>query len=243
MSWAMPNYSADFQIDTTPGGASPSWASMCDGFDNVAPAINETVQEYYSMCAKGYGSSDVVGLHLKYTLTGVRKVGDPAQDFICGLMLNLMAGRRTKIRVTTPNADGTALRITANATVENITPWGGASNAIGGVSVTIAVNGRPIIETLPASENLAVSSAAGAATGQTVLTVVPTFPDAGCKFVYAYGDTAPVATAGAMLTGWNDFVNGATYEIPTDKKVTVAMVNISTYTVLGSGSATVVAKA
>ena len=75
----MPNYSADFQIDTTPGGASPTWASMCDGFDNVAPAINETVQEYFSLCAKGYGSSDVVALHLKFTLSGVRKVGDAAE--------------------------------------------------------------------------------------------------------------------------------------------------------------------
>ena len=241
MSWAMPNYSADFQIDTTPGAASRSWASMCDGFDNVAPAINETVQEYFSLCAKGYGSSDVVALHLKFTLSGVRKVGDAAQDFVAGCMLNLMGGRRTSIRVTTPNSDGTATRITCNATLENITPWGGASNAIGGISVTIAVNGRPVVETLASSTVLTVTSAAGAAVGQTVLTVVPTFPDAGCKYVYAYGDNAPAATTGAMLTGWNDFTNGATYEIANGKKVTVAMVNISTYTVVGSGNATVVA--
>lgn len=240
MSWAMPNYAADFQIDVTPGGASRTWASMCDGFDNISVAINETVQEYYSMCAKGYGSSDVVALHLKYTLTGVRKVGDTAQDFIAGLVTNLMGGRRTAIRVTTPNADGTALRLTADATVENITPWGGATNAIGGISVTIAVNGRPIAETLAASTTLTVTSAAGSASGQTVLTVVPTFPDAGCKFVYAYGDNAPAATPGSMLTGWNDFTNGGTYAITNGKKVTVAMVNISTYTVVGSGNATVV---
>jgi hypothetical protein len=237
----MPNYSADFQIDTTPGGASRTWASMCDGFDNVAPAINETVQEYFSLCAKGYGSSDVVALHLKFTLSGVRKVGDAAQDYIAACMLKLMGGRRTSVRVTTPNADGTATRITAAATLENITPWGGASNAIGGISVTIAVNGRPVVETLAASENLTVTSAAGTASGQTVLTVVPTFPDAGCKFVYLWGDTAPAATAGAMLPPeWNDFVNGATYAIANGQKVTVAMVNVSTNTVVGSGNATVV---
>jgi hypothetical protein len=76
-----------------------------------------------------------------------------------------------------------------------------------------------------------------------VLTVVPTFPDAGCKFVYAYGDTAPVATNGEVLTGWNDFVNGATYQIAGGKKVTVAMVNVSTFVVVGNGNATVVAGA
>ena len=56
-----------------------------------------------------------------------------------------------------------------------------------------------------------------------------------------WGDTAPVATAGAMLPPeWNDFVNGATYAIANGKKVTVAMVNVSTNTVVGSGNATVV---
>jgi hypothetical protein len=45
------------------------------------------------------------------------------------------------------------------------------------------------------------------------------------------------------LTGWNDFINGATYEIPSGKKVTVAMVNVSTYIVVGNGNATVVAHA
>jgi hypothetical protein len=81
---------------------------------------------------------------------------------------------------------------------------------------------------------------AGTAAGTTVITVVPTFPDAGCKFVYAYGDTAPTATNGSVLTGWNDFTNGATYLIPNGKKVTVAMVNVSTYIVVGNGNATVV---
>ena len=79
--------------------------------------------------------------------------------------------------------------------------------------------------------------------GTTVLTVVPTFPDAGCKFVYKVGNTAPTATAGSVITDWNDFVNGATYQIASGKYVTVAMINVSTYTVVGSGSATVVAAA
>ena len=74
-----------------------------------------------------------------------------------------------------------------------------------------------------------------------MLTVVPTYPDAGCKYVYAYGDTAPAATAGSVITDWNTFTNGATYEIASGQKVTVAMVNVSTYVVVGSGNATVVA--
>jgi hypothetical protein len=97
------------------------------------------------------------------------------------------------------------------------------------------------VETIAASDTLTVSSVAGTVAGTTVLTVVPTFPDAGCKFVYAYGETAPTATAGEVLTGWNDFVNGATYQIANGQNVTVAMVNVSTYIVTGSGTAAVVA--
>jgi hypothetical protein len=59
--------------------------------------------------------------------------------------------------------------------------------------------------------------------------------------VYSFGDTAPVANVGDIITDWNDFVNGATYQIASGKKVTVAMVNVSVFAVTGSGNATVVA--
>jgi hypothetical protein len=151
-----------------------------------------------------------------------------------------MEGRKTNLRLSLANADGTVTRYTNKVTMKNISAIGGNTTDGAAVSVTFSFNGPPIVETVAATEQLTVTSAAGAATGQTVLTVVPTFPDAGCKFVYAYGETAPVATAGSVLTDWNTFSNGATYEIAAGQKVTVAMVNVSTYVVVGSGNATVV---
>ena len=53
-------------------------------------------------------------------------------------------------------------------------------------------------------------------------------------------DSGEIRVNGSVLTGWNDFTNGATYLIPNGKKVTVAMVNVSTYIVVGNGNATVV---
>ena len=106
--------------------------------------------------------------------------------------------------------------------------------------------GQPLPQgssTFSPSTALTVTSAAGTALGQTVLTVVPTFPDAGCKYVYAYGDTAPTATTGAMLTGWNDFTNGATYSIPNGKYITVALINKQTGYVVSGGNTTLVVKA
>ena len=174
------------------------------------------------------------------SLTGVRKVGDAAQDFIFGQRFNLMEGRKTNFRLSVANADGTVTRYTNRVTMKNISSFGGATTDGAAVSVDMSFNGRPIVETLAATAALTVSSVAGPAAGQTVLTVVPTFPDAGSKYVYAVGKSAPTAEAGTVLTGWNDFVNGGTYQIAAEQYVTVASVNVATFIVGGSGNAVVV---
>lgn len=240
MSYLLTQYGVELEIDTTPFAASRTWVPVCDGFNNLTEALNEQVQEYYFLCGKGFGSDEVTGIHPVLSLTGVRKIGDAAQDFIFGNRLNLMEGRKTNLRLSLANADGTVTRYTNKVTMKNVSSFGGATTDGAAVSVDFSFNGRPLTETIAASTALTVSSVAGTAAGTTVITVVPTFPDAGCKFVYAYGDTAPTATNGSVLTGWNDFTNGATYLIPNGKKVTVAMVNVSTYIVVGNGNATVV---
>lgn len=243
MSYLLAVYGVDLEIDTTPFASARTWAPVCDGFNNVTEALNEQVQEYFFLCGKGFGSDEVTGIHPVIQLTGVRKIGDAAQDFIFGNRLNLMEARKTNLRLSVANADGSVTRYTNRVTMKNVSSFGGASTDGAAVSVDFSFNGRPIVDTVAASMALTVSSVAGTiAINDTVLTVVPTFPDAGCKFVYAYGDTAPTATNGSVLTGWNDFVNGATYSIANGKKVTVAMVNVSTYVVVGNGNATVVSK-
>ena len=243
MSYLLTQYGVELEIDTTPFSAARTWVPVCDGFNNLTEALNEQVQEYYFLCGKGFGSDEVTGIHPVIQLTGVRKIGDAAQDFIFGNRLNLMEARKTNLRLSMANADGTVTRYTNRVTMKNVSSFGGATTDGAAVSVDFSFNGRPVVETVAASTALTVTSVSGTGAGTTVLTVVPTFPDAGCKFVYAYGDTAPVATNGEVLTGWNDFVNGATYQIAGGKKVTVAMVNVSTCVVVGNGNATVVAGA
>jgi hypothetical protein len=240
MSYLLTQYGVELEIDTTPFAAARTWAPVCDGFNNLTEALNEQVQEYFFLCGKGFGSDEVTGIHPVIQLSGVRKVGDAAQDFIFRNRLNLMEARKTNLRLSLANADGTVTRYTNRVTMKNVSSFGGATTDGAAVSVDFSFNGRPVVEIVAASETLTVTSAAGAASGSTVLTVVPTFPDAGCKFVYAVGDEAPSATPGNVLTDWNDFVNGATYQLASGKKVTVAMVNVSTYIVVGSGNATVV---
>lgn len=235
MSYLLTQYGIDIEIDVTPFESAPTWAPICDGWNNLTEAMNEQAQEYFFLCGKGYGSTEVTGIHPVLQLTGVRKIGDTAQDFIMRQRLNLMEGRKTTLRLSIANADGTVTRFTNKVTMSNVSSFGGATTDGAAISCDFAFNGRPIVEIVAASTSLTVTSVAGAAVGQTVITVVPTYPDAGCKFVWKDGDTAPVATVGSVIADWNDFTNGATYS-PAGSNATVAMVNTTTFVVVGSGS-------
>ena len=217
MSYLLALYGVDLEIDTTPFASARTYVPVCDGFNNMTEALNEQMQEYFFLCGKGFGSEEVTAIHPQIQLSGVRKIGDAAQDFIFGNRLNLMEARRTNL--------------------------GGSTNEGAAVTVDFYFNGRPLVETLAPSTTLTITSVAGTDVGTTVLTVVPTYPDANCKFVYKYATTtAPAADVDDIITDWNDFTNGATFAIPNDDKVTIAMVNVSTYKVVGSGNATVVSK-
>jgi hypothetical protein len=245
MSWLLTQYGVELEINTTPFGTAPTWAPVCDGFNNVSKNVNEQVQEFFFLCGKGWGSSEVTGARPVLTLTGVRKVGDAAQEYIFSTQYKFLNGRKTQLRKSTMNADGTIQRETLNVTLQNLQDMGGNTTDGASISVEFAQNGPPIVETLTAGGTVTVTSVAGASVGTTVLTAVPTFPDAGCKYVWKVGDAsdAPAADAGDILTDWNDFSNGATYQIASGTKVTVAMVNVATYACVSSGNVTVVAKA
>lgn len=245
MSWLLTQYGVDFEIDTTPFGTAPTWKPVCDGFDNVSVNNNEQVQEFFFLCGKGWGSSEVTGARPVLTLTGVRKVGDAAQEFIFGQQGKFLNGRKTQLRRSVQNADGTIQRQTLWVTMQNIQDMGGNTTDGAQISVEFAQNGPAVIETIAAGGTLTVASVAGTAAGTTVLTVVPTFPDAGCRYVWKVGtaEAAPSVSVGDILTDWNDFSNGATYELASGVKIAVAEVTIATYAAVTSGSATVVAGA
>ena len=239
MSFLMANYGPIMEIDTTPFAASRTWARVCKGFDNIDESLNESAKEYFFLCAQGYGSEEVVAIHPQISLTGVRVVGDPAQDYIVASRFNLMEGRKTNLRISFPNADGSVTRLTNKVTMANIKSFGGSTNDGAAVNVDFYFNGRPVVETVAAA-SLTVTSVAASASGFTTLSVAPAIADPNCKYVYKWGDTAPSAVVGSVITDWNEFTSGADYEIANGKKVTVAMVNTSTYAVVSSGNATVV---
>ena len=229
------------EIDTTPNGQSRTWVVFGNGIENIAEALNETVQQYFFFANKGYASNYVTGMAPAYTCTGRRIIGDPAQDYIfnAARKFGLMVERNTNFRLSVGNADGTITQITCPVTIANVTDLGGATTDGSAVSFEVRFNGKPTLSTITPGATLTVESAAGTTAGTTVVTVTPDTPAAGCAYVYNYGTEAPTATVGSVLTGWNDFTSGQEYEIPNGDYVVVAMVNTSTSVVVATGQATV----
>lgn len=236
------NYGVKVELDITPFGSSRTWVALDQGFDNLDEALNDQVQEYFFIGDRGFGSDYVTGVHPKYKLTGTRVVGDPCQDYIFDNKFNLMNGRTTNLRISIPKADGSVIRFTNKVSLTEMKSFGGSANEGSSVEVTLSFMGAPHVDTVVLTSALTVNTVAGTNPGETVINVLPTYPDAGCKYVYAIdASTQPVATIGQILIDWTDLTNNSTYEIPNGYYLTVAQVNVATFEVVGVGQTTVVA--
>lgn len=120
-------------------------AEIAKGFDNVTEALNEVLYQASFLGDQGYGSTEVTGGQLTVTLTGMRFVGDAAQDYIFSdaVYFNWGKSRKTNIEMNCP--DGTV--ITCPVTLAKISRSGGAANNGTAVSVEIHFNGKPTIGT------------------------------------------------------------------------------------------------
>lgn len=133
------NYCNLYEIDTTPHGPSRTWARVGAGINAVEWEGNEEVSQdpYYD--GDGMSSSDVTGGQLVGTFEGHRKYGDPAQDYIAGMLLDYGEGRKTNFRWIAP--DGATLE--GEVTIANIMPQGGDPNAKSDFSFEVHFNGMP----------------------------------------------------------------------------------------------------
>lgn len=144
------NYDYVLQINTTPEAETGTYADVKKGFDNIAEALNEVVEQSSYLGDGGYGSSEVTGGQLILTLTGKRYTGDPAQDYIFSdaVYYNWGKARKTDARLICP--DGSV--ISCPVTLAKVTRSGGAANSSTAVSVEVHFNGKPaIIDTRLAS--------------------------------------------------------------------------------------------
>ncbi len=140
---ALLNYQLKLEIDTTPDATQPTYAVVAMGFKNVASSLNEVLYQASYLSDEGYGSSEVTGGQLTFSLTGDRVPGDAAQDYIFSdaVRYNFGQARKTRARIT--NVDEVLI---ANVTIAKADVTGGDANTTQAIAVDIHVNGKPTIE-------------------------------------------------------------------------------------------------
>lgn len=132
-----PNSTGDIDLTNVDEG---KWAWLAGGINTVTPSANETSSTDYYYDGGGFGDTDVTGKQVQLAVSGNRKVGDPAQDFVGGKFWQFGNAIRTRI-IWIENG----LPVIAQATLTNIVPTGGAANAKQTFSFTLSFNGRPRI--------------------------------------------------------------------------------------------------
>lgn len=129
------------EINTTPGATagSETWARLAGGISSFEPGNNEETDQSKYLDGDGYGETDVIGAQTTVAVSGHRKYGDAAQDFIFSKQLELGPARRTTFRWTEP--DGGTFE--GPITIANISGPSGEAGAKGEISFELHFNGKP----------------------------------------------------------------------------------------------------
>ncbi len=195
-----PNYNHVIEIDITPTAASPTWAYALYGIKKCDPKPNETTSddEYYHNL--GHTESEVEKVDWTIELSGSRCYGDPAQDFVVGVVNEIGEGRKTRYRWTQP--DGTYME--GRCTLRDIVPGMGDPSAKGDFSYTIAVNSideyeSPSLDGLPTAVAITKPTTLKVgATAKATATVTPATANQKCHFAVDDESVATVDADGTM---------------------------------------------
>ena len=190
------NYTNLHLIDTTPNGDERTWAYIGPGITSIETDNEDTTDDTAYYDGGGAASEDVTGVSLGYKIEGDRKFGDPAQDFIAGLVYETGEGRKTNYKRIAP--DGRTVE--GRVTVKDIVAEGGEANDKNNFEATVKFDGLPTVgeptkTELPESVTLSAISVAAGNTTQASPTVTPATASAVC--VYAVEDDS-IATVDAM---------------------------------------------
>lgn len=199
------NFGVSLEINTTPTSTA-TWVELGEGFDNLAEALNEIVQDYNFLNNGGYGESEVTGMQPMFTLTGVRKLQDTAQNYIFSKKYEILNERKTDLRLNYTKGDNTVANILfSNVTMANIVEYSGASADGSAISVEFKTSGKPQVTGADLLASLAVVSVAGSNAGETDIYVNPA-KEGSNIYKYQLGTNLTLPTYGqdvSALTTWD----------------------------------------
>ena len=193
------NYTNLYLIDVTPDGPERTGARLAAGITTVeVNDSDETVDSsYYD--GEGVSSTDVTGSTMGYSISGERRVGNRAQDFIASLRGSAGSARNTHLRHIGP--DGSYLE--GVVTLTDIKAGGGDANAKGTFECTATFKGRPTYT--PGDKDqvpeTVTCTAATVEVGKTALlepTVTPAAASGACAYAVDDPEVATVDDDGTV---------------------------------------------
>lgn len=140
-----PVWENEIYIGTEATTADPpvwTYSKLCKGIESVSFTPNEQNQQYFFLCGGGFAHNEVTGGAPELSITGRRIAGDTAQDFICGKQFALGNDRNTSVKII---AEGK--QIVCDATIGDVTSFGGNTLDINSFGCTIRLNGAPTVTT------------------------------------------------------------------------------------------------
>lgn len=150
----MTMYNLTAEIGVSQSGEAPSvtwtYENLANGIDNLAEALNETVQQYFFLSDKGFARNHVTAMAPAFTCTGRRVVGDPAQDFIFSKKYSMDTARISSFKLSYTDAENATVAYTCDCTICNIQEWSGATADDSAISFEIRLDGEPKKTTTPA---------------------------------------------------------------------------------------------
>lgn len=124
---------------------SAEWMPLAGGIQEIKPSSEEEVDETAYFDGGGSKTKDVTSVSESYDVSGHRKYGDKAQDFIAGMFRK--TGDKRKLYFRVKQIDGVTAM--GAATASEITPHGGAAEAKGDFNVKISFDETPEEVTTP----------------------------------------------------------------------------------------------
>lgn len=126
------------ELDVNPGGVE-EYQPLSAGITGFEPDPNDEISQDQYLDGEGFGESDVTSAQLIISVDGHRKYGDPVQDYIFSLLLEVGPARRTNLKWTLPNGDV----FEGNVTIAGISGPGGEAGEKGEISFELHFNGKP----------------------------------------------------------------------------------------------------
>ena len=139
-----PVWANQIYIGTSYSASSWSYAKLCKGIENVTFNSNEQNQQYFFICGEGVAHNEVTGSAPELQVSGRRKVGDTAQDYIVGKQFALGEDRNSSVKII---AEGK--QIVCDCSIGDVVSFGGATLDVNAFSCTIRFNGKPTVTDAP----------------------------------------------------------------------------------------------